>query len=39
MAEGLDYVSVWNAAFFPSNDLLEAMTAFVEKRAPRYKGE
>ena len=32
VAEGLDYVAVWNAAFFPSNDLVEAMAAFVEKR-------
>lgn len=37
--EGLDYVAVWNAAFLQSNDLMEAMTAFVEKRAPRYAGD
>lgn len=36
--EGLDYVGVWNAAFLQSNDLIEAMTAFMEKRPPNYTG-
>jgi enoyl-CoA hydratase len=39
VAEALDYVAVWNAAFFPSNDVAEAMAAFVEKRRPRFTGE
>ena len=39
VAEGLDYVGIWNAAFLQSNDLVEAMTAFMEKRAPRFTGE
>jgi enoyl-CoA hydratase len=39
VAEALDYVAVWNSAFLASNDLGEAMAAFVEKRPPRYRGE
>jgi len=39
VAEGLDYVALWNSAFFPTNDLGEALAAFTEKRRPRFKGE
>jgi enoyl-CoA hydratase len=39
VADGLDYVAVWNSAFVQSNDVMEAMAAFVEKRRPRYTGE
>jgi enoyl-CoA hydratase len=39
VADGLGYVAVWNSAFLQSSDLLEAMNAFKERRAPRFKGE
>ena len=38
VAEGQRFVAVWNAAFLASNDLREAFAAFMEKRAPSYKG-
>lgn len=37
--EGLDYVALWNAAFLKSNDLMEALHAFMQKRAPEFTGE
>lgn len=34
----LDYVALWNAAFLHSDDLGEALAAFVERRPPNYRG-
>ena len=39
IAEALDYMALWNAAFLISDDLGEAMTAHLEKRAPRFEGK
>jgi enoyl-CoA hydratase len=38
VADGLDYVATWNAGFLQSDDLVEAMTAFMAKRAPQFEG-
>ncbi len=38
VAEGLDYVAAWNAGFLASDDLAEAMTAFMEKRPAIFTG-
>ena len=38
VADGLEYVAAWNAAFLASEDLGEAMTAFAAKRAPIFRG-
>lgn len=38
VATGLRYVGAWNAAFLPSEDLGEAVGAFMERRAPKFNG-
>jgi enoyl-CoA hydratase len=38
VAEGLDYVATWNAGMLGSDDLVEAMTAFMERRTPTFTG-
>jgi enoyl-CoA hydratase len=39
VADGLRYVSAWNAAFLPSEDLTEAIAAVFEKRPPSFQGK
>lgn len=36
--QALDYMAQWNSSFLVSNDLMEAMNAFIEKREPDYTG-
>ncbi len=33
------HVALWNAAFMPSDDIAESLTAFMEKRPPHYQGK
>jgi enoyl-CoA hydratase len=35
----LDYVALWNAAFLHSDDLGEAMNAFMQRRKPEFRGQ
>jgi len=35
--DGKRFVAVWNAAFLNSDDLTEAMMAFMQKRAPKFR--
>jgi enoyl-CoA hydratase len=38
IADGLERVAIWNAAFLPSEDLQEAASAFAARRPPSWKG-
>ncbi len=37
--DSLRFVAAWNAAFLPSEDLTEAVTAVFEKRPPTFSGK
>lgn len=39
VAEGLEFVARWNTMYLQSNDLVEAMTAFIERRPAVFKGD
>jgi enoyl-CoA hydratase len=39
VAEGLDFVARWNTTHLYSNDLREAMAAFVERRPPVFEDD
>ena len=39
VVEGLEYVATWNAGFLASDDLMEAMLAFIEKRPAEFTGQ
>lgn len=39
VAEGLEYVAQWNSSFVQSNDVTEAVNAFIEKRQPSFRGD
>ncbi len=36
--EGLDFVARWNTMYLASDDLVEAMTAFIERRPATFRG-
>jgi enoyl-CoA hydratase len=38
VAEGLDFVADFNTLYINSNDLVEAMTSFMEKRPGNFTG-
>lgn len=36
--DGLDYVASMSTCIVPSDDLMEALAAFIEKRKPNFTG-
>ena len=39
LEDGLEYIAQYNAAHLTSNDLMEAVQAFMEKRPPVFTGK
>jgi len=39
IADGLEYVASRSAMMVPSQDLMEALSAFMERRRPVYPGK
>lgn len=39
LEDALDHIALYNAAFIESHDIVEATTAFFEKRPPEFTGE
>ncbi|HYB82340.1 MAG TPA: enoyl-CoA hydratase, partial [Mycobacterium sp.] len=39
VSASLRYVAAWNAAFLPSKDLTEGISATFAKRPPQFTGE
>ena len=37
--EALDYMAVWNSSFLASEDIREAMMAYMENREPKFTGK
>lgn len=37
--DGLEQVAQWNTSFFISDDLNEAVQAFIDKRTPKFRGQ
>ena len=38
VADGLQYIQIWNAAFLLSNDLKESFKATISKKKPKFEG-
>jgi enoyl-CoA hydratase len=38
VGQGLEYVATWNAPMLASDDVAEAISAFMERRAPKFSG-